>query len=84
LLLGIAVWLSGTLPRWAGALLVAAAVFMYPLGLLITALVSCSTTPKVLVGALLIVIGGGWIFWSILQRPSAQAEGAAAAHPRVR
>jgi hypothetical protein len=84
LLLGVAVWLSGTLPRWAGALLVAAAVFIYPLGLLITALVTSSTTPTVLVGALLIVIGGGWIFWSVLQRPSAEAAVGAAAQPRVR
>jgi hypothetical protein len=83
LLLGVAVWRSETLPRWAGALLVAAAVFMYPLGLLITALVTSSTTPTVLVGALLIVIGGGWISWSVLQRPSAEAVGAAA-QPRVR
>ena len=32
-LLGVAVWRSETLPRWAGALWAAAAVFMYPLGL---------------------------------------------------
>jgi hypothetical protein len=66
LLLGVAVWRSETLPRWAGALLV-----------------TRSTTPTVLVGALLIVIGGGWISWSVLQRPSAEAVGAAA-QPRVR
>jgi hypothetical protein len=83
LLLGVAVWRSGTLPRWAGALLAAAAVFMYPLGLLITALVTSSTTPTVLVGALLIVIGGGWMAWSVLHRPSAEAAGVAA-QPRVR
>jgi hypothetical protein len=83
LLLGVAVWRSGTLPRWAGALLAAAAVFMYPLGLLITALVTSSTTPTVLVGALLIVIGGGWMAWSVLHRPSAEAAGIAA-QPRVR
>jgi hypothetical protein len=63
--------------------MVAAAVFMYPLGLLITALVTSSTTPTVLVGALLIVIGGAWMAWSVLRQPSAEAVGVAA-QPRVR
>jgi hypothetical protein len=42
-LLGVAVWRSGTLPRWAGALWAAAAVLMYPLGLVIAATVTGST-----------------------------------------
>jgi len=80
-LLGVAIWRSGTLPRWAGA-----AVLMYPLGLVIAAAVTGSTPPTVLVGALLIVIGGAWIAWSVLSRPSTTqaAMGAAAAQPRVR
>jgi hypothetical protein len=32
-LLGAAVWRSGTLPRWAGVFLAAAAVFVCPLGI---------------------------------------------------
>jgi hypothetical protein len=85
-LLGVAVWRSGTLPRWAGALWAGAAVLMYPLGLVIAAAVTGSTPPTVLVGALLIVIGGAWIAWSVLSRPSTTqaATGAAAAQPRVR
>jgi hypothetical protein len=82
LLLSVAVWRSGTLPRWAGALLAAAAVFMYPLGLLITALVTSSTTPTVLVGAVLIVISGGWIAWSVMRRSTAGTVGIKA-QPRV-
>ena len=82
LLLSVAVWRSGTLPRWAGALLAAAAVFMYPLGLLITALVTSSTTPTVLVGAVLIVISGGWIAWSVMRR-STTGTVAIKAQPRV-
>jgi hypothetical protein len=82
-LLGVAVWRSGTLPRWAGALWAAAAVLMYPLGLVIAATVTGSTPPTVLVGALLLVIGGGWMAWAVLRRPSAKAVGVQA-QPRVR
>lgn len=84
LLLGVAVWRSWTLPRWAGALLAAAAVFMYPLGLLYAMTIgAASTPPTVLVGALLIVVGGAWVAWSVLRRPSAGAVGVQA-QPRVK
>jgi hypothetical protein len=61
-LLGVAVWRSGVLPRWTGALWAGGAVFMYPLGLVYAATIGpASTPPTVMVGALLIVIGGrGW------------------------
>jgi hypothetical protein len=82
-LLGVAVWRSETLPRWAGALWAAAAVFMYPLGLVYAATIGPqSTPPTVLVGALLVVIGGGWIAWSVLRRPSDEVAGVQA-QPRV-
>ena len=81
-LLGIAVWRSGTLPRWAGALWVAAAVLMWPLGIVIAAAITNSTPRTVLVGALLIVISGGWIAWSAMRQPSAEVVGVTA-QPRV-
>ncbi|HKH57488.1 MAG TPA: hypothetical protein VKA20_03030 [Rubrobacter sp.] len=60
-LLGIAVWRSGTLPRWAGALWAGAAVLMYPFGIVYAATIGVQSTPRtVLVGALLIVVGGRW------------------------
>jgi hypothetical protein len=63
-LLGVAIWRSGTLPRWAGVLWAAAPVFMY-LDLVYAATIGAqSTPPSVLVGALLIEISGGWIAWS--------------------
>ena len=86
-LLGVAVWRSGTLPKWAGALWAGGAVFMYPLGIVYAvAILGVQSTPKtVLLGALLLVISGAWMAWSVLSRPSgAQAVGAAAAQPRVR
>jgi hypothetical protein len=83
-LLGVAVWRSGTLPRWSGALWASGAVFMYPLGLVYAATIGPqSTPPTVLVGAALLVIGGGWMALSALRRPSAQTAVGVAAQPRV-
>jgi hypothetical protein len=84
-LLGVAVWRSGTLPRWAGALWAAAAVFMYPLGIVYAVVIlGIQSTPRtVLVGALLIVISGVWMAWTVLRRPSAEGVGVTA-QPRVR
>jgi hypothetical protein len=85
LLLGLAVWRSGTLPRWAGALWAAAAVFMYPLGIVYAAVIlGVQSTPRtVLVGALLLVVAGAWMAWSALRQPSAGTAGVEA-QPRVR
>jgi hypothetical protein len=82
-LLGIGVWRSGTLPRWAGALWAAAAVLMLLLGQVVAIFITGSTPVTVLVGALLIVISGGWMSWSVLREPSAGAAGVQA-QPRVR
>jgi hypothetical protein len=83
-LLGIAVWRSETLPRWAGALWAVAAVLMYPLGIVYAVVIlGVQSTPgTVLVGALLLVVSGGWIAFSALRRPSAETVGAGA-QPRV-
>ena len=83
-LLGVAVWRSGTLPKWAGALWAAAPVFMYPLGLVYAATIGpASTPPTVLVGALLVVVGGGWIAFRAMRQPSTQ-EVEVEAQPRVK
>jgi hypothetical protein len=83
-LLGVAVWRSGTLPKWAGALWAAAPVFMYPLGLVYAATIGpASTPPMVLVGALLVVVGGGWIAWRAMRHPSTRKVGVEE-QPRVK
>ncbi len=82
-LLGVAIWRSGTLPRWAGALWAAGAVLMLLLGLVIAIFFTGSTPVTVLVGALLLVISGVWMAWSVLREPSAGAVGVQA-QPRVR
>jgi hypothetical protein len=49
---------------------------MYPLGLVYAATIGpASTPPTVLVGALLIVISGGWIAWSVIRDPKVQPRG---------
>ena len=75
-LLGVAVWRSGTLPRWAGALWVAGSAL--PLLGLVYALLPIgadSTPPTVPIGAVLLVISGGWMAFSVLRGPSAEVVG---------
>ena len=55
---------------------------MYPLGVGYALMIEVrSTPPTVLVGALLIVISGGWIAWSVMRKPSSQL--GADVQPRV-
>jgi hypothetical protein len=86
ILLGVAVWRSGTLPWWVGALWAAAHVLMY-LGQAYASTIGAASTPPVVpLGAVLVVISGAWMALSVLSRPSAaqEARGAAVAQPRVR
>jgi hypothetical protein len=82
-MLGLAVWRSGTLPKWAGALWAGAPVLMYVFGMVYAMTIgAASTPPTVPAGALLLVIGGAWMAWSVLRRPSGATVGAGA-QPRV-
>jgi hypothetical protein len=82
-LLGVAVWRSGTLPKWAGALWGAAPVLMYVFGMVYAMTIgAASTPPTVPAGAVLLVIGGSWMAWSVLRRPSTETMGVGA-QPRV-
>ena len=83
-LLGVAVWRSGTLPRWAGALWVAGSILplmgqvyiMLPIG-------ADSTPPTVPAGMVLLVIAGAWMAFSVLRRPSTEKAGGVQAQPSV-
>jgi hypothetical protein len=82
-LLGVAVWRSGTLPRWAGALWVAgSALPLLGQVYIILPIGADSTPPTVPTGAVLLVIGGAWMAWSVLRGPSSETVGARA-QPRV-
>lgn len=72
-LFGIAVWRSATLPRWAG-------VLYAPTGLLISILGLMIGQAQTL-GALLVIISGGWVFWSAMRRPA--TDPVEATQPRV-
>ncbi len=74
ILFGVAIWRSGTLPKWAG-------VLYAPTGLLIAAGVQIGWAQTL--GSTVLVVAGGWIAWSVLGRPAAETVGAAA-QPRVR
>jgi hypothetical protein len=82
ILLGVAVWRSGTLPKWAGALWAGAHVLMYLSLVYGQTIGPASTPPTVPIGAVLVVISGAWMAWSVLSRSSAQAVGVGA-QPRV-
>jgi hypothetical protein len=74
-LLAVAIWRSGILPRLAGAVWAAAALLMYPLGLVIGLLVTQTSLPTEPVGGLLIAISGGWMAYSTMRRPSVERVG---------
>ena len=82
-LLGVAVWRSGILPKWAGALWAAAPVLMYIFGLVYAMTIGANATPPTVpAGAALLAIGGAWMAWSVLSRPSGVMVGVGA-QPRV-
>ena len=82
-LLGVAVWRSGTLPKWSGAIWVASALLFYVLGAVLGIATSGSSLLTQPVGGVLMAIGGGWIALSTLRRPSTSAVVGAQAQPTV-
>src|SRR3712207_6129846 len=82
-LLGVAVWRSGTLPRWAGALWVVGSALPV-LGMLYALLpIGADATPATVpAGMVLLAISGAWMAYSVLSGPSTQAVGVGA-QPRV-
>ena len=82
-LLGVAVWRSGVLPKWAGALWAFAPVLMYVFGMVYAMTIGANATPPTVpAGAVLLAISGAWMAWSVLSSPSAAAVGIQA-QPRV-
>jgi hypothetical protein len=84
-LLGVAVWRSGILPKWAGVLWAFAPILMYIFGIAYALTIGANATPPTVpAGAVLIVISGAWMAWSVPIRPAAETVEVAAAQPRVR
>jgi hypothetical protein len=72
ILFGVAIWRSGTLPRWAGLLFA-------PTGLLLAAGLQIGWAQTI--GSALVVAAGVWIAWTALREPGSQLGGQA--QPRV-
>lgn len=83
LLLGVAIWRSKTLPRWAGALWMAAAVVFYLLGVVLGQATTGASLPTQPVGAMLFAIAGGWIAWTAFRSPADEADPTARSTGRV-
>jgi hypothetical protein len=83
ILLGVAVWRSEVLPRWAGAIWAGAHVLMYLSLVYGQTIGPASTPPTVPLGAALVVISGGWMALSVLRVSSARSVGAGSPTPRV-
>jgi hypothetical protein len=67
-LLGIAIWRSGIIPKWAGAIWIVWAVMFYVAGVLSGFLFTSSSLPTQPIGSLLMAISGGWIVWSVFRQ----------------
>lgn len=70
-LLGVAVWRSGLLPRWTGAVWIASAAMLYALGLIVGALFTHNSPPTEPIGALLVAIAGAGMVWGA-RKPDAE------------
>lgn len=77
-LLGVAVWGSRTLPRWAGVVWIAGAVFFYVLGVVLGQATTGASLPTQTAGALLVAVAGGWIAWSVARQGQQAADPASA------
>jgi len=74
-LLGVAVYRSGTLPKAAGVLWVVSVLTFYVLGAVLGIFTTEASLPTQPVGALLMAISGGWMALRAMRRPSTQAVG---------
>ena len=82
-LLGVAVWRSGTLPKWSGAIWAASVPTFYVLGALLGIITTGGSLLTQPVGALLMAIGGGWMALSAMRGPSYAEAGNVRAQPSV-
>ena len=77
LLLGLAVWRSGVLPRWSGAAWALSAVLFYLLGAVLGMATTGASLPTQPLGAALMAVSGGWMAWSAWRSPAARLSPAA-------
>ena len=66
-ILGVAIWRSGTLPRWAGVLWIVGTLVFYVLGAALGMATTGASLPTQPVGAALLASSGAWIAWAALR-----------------
>jgi hypothetical protein len=68
-ILGVAIWRSGTLPRWAGVIWALATLTFYVLGAALGMATTGASLPTQPIGAALMAVSGAWIAWAALRSP---------------
>ena len=66
-ILGVAIWRSGTLPRWAGVIWIVGTLIFYVLGAALGMATTGASLPTQPVGAALLAISGACIAWAALR-----------------
>jgi hypothetical protein len=74
IVLGVAVWRSGVLPKWAGLIWIAATLIFYVLGAALGMATTGASLPTQPVGAVLMAISSGWIAWAVLRSRTAPGQ----------
>jgi len=67
IILGVATWRSGVVPRWAGLLWITGTLVFYVLGAFLGMATTNASLPTQPVGAVLMAISGAWIAWTALR-----------------
>jgi hypothetical protein len=67
-LLSVAIWRSGSLPRWAGVIWAAATLIFYVLGAALGMAATGASLPTQPIGGVLMAISGAWIAWAAVRQ----------------
>ncbi|MET1088142.1 MAG: DUF4386 family protein [Arthrobacter sp.] len=74
-ILGVAIWRSRVLPRWAGAVWAAGATVFYVLGVVLGLATTGSSLPTQSAGAVLMAAAGAWVAWCGSRQVPAPSQG---------
>jgi hypothetical protein len=73
IILGLAIWRSGVLAKWAGLLWITGTVVFYVLGAFLGMATTGASLPTQPVGAVLMAISSAWIAWTVLRSRATQS-----------
>ena len=72
-LLSVAIWRSGSLPRWAGVIWAAATLIFYVLGAALGMAATAASLPTQPIGGILMAIAGAWIAWAAVRQGATES-----------